>query len=176
MNAFEFDQCLEALRLRQSDAAVLLQVEPRSVRRWQTGEQAVPANVAALLKAWLQLAKAHLPWTADMESIWRGDADQMERHRDYALELTALLERVAARGGPATPWRIDLKKCSATLGPVTVSFYALANGGFSLSHYRRADKDHDTQRDRQLVEDAIAAFAEAVGNARRERPDQDWDK
>src|SRR5579863_4628829 len=158
MTAEEFNQHLEALNLKQRNAATLLQVEPRSVRRWQTGDQEVPANVADLLKAWLQLAKAHLPWTADMESILRGDDNQIERHQDYALALTALLDRVrdrvAARGGPAAPWRIDLKRRSATLGPMTVSFYLLANGGFSPAHYGRSDAAPDWHRDRQLIEDA----------------------
>ncbi|MGD0187916.1 MAG: hypothetical protein ABSC25_22075 [Roseiarcus sp.] len=176
MTTDEFNQHLEALNLKQSIAATLLRVKPRSVRRWQTGDQEVPANVADLLKAWRQLAKAYLPWTADMESILRGDDDQIERHQDYALELAALTERVRARGGPAAPWRIDLKKHSATLGPMTVSFYLLANGGFSPAHYGRADAAPDWHRDRQLIEDAIAAFAAAVGNARCERPGQNWDE
>jgi hypothetical protein len=176
MNAAEFNQHLKALNLTQSIAATLLRVDARSVRRWQTGNQEVPAKVADLLKAWRQLAKAHLPWTADMEAILRGDNDQIERHQDYALELDALTERVRARGGPAAPWRIDLKKHSATLGPMTVSFYLLANGGFSPAHYGRADAVPDWGRDRQLIEDAIAAFATAVGNARRERPDRNWDE
>jgi hypothetical protein len=101
-----------SLNLRQCVAATLLRVNPRIVRRSQTSEQEVLANVADPLKAWLQLAKAHLPWTADMESILRANDDQIECHQDYALALDVLLERVknrdAASGGPAAPWRTTL--------------------------------------------------------------------
>jgi len=176
MKVDEFNQHLETLGLKQSDAAVLLQVAPRTVRRWQKGEQEIPGTVADLLKAWCQLEKAKLPWTADMESILRGDDDQLHRHQDYAQELAALLRRVEARGGPSAPWRIDLKKHSATLGPMTVVFYALANGGFSPAHYRRADAALDWHRDRNLIEDAIATFASAVSKVRSARPDRNWDE
>jgi hypothetical protein len=176
MTSAEFNHHLEILGLKQSDAAAFLRVTPRAVRRWQSGEQRIPATVVELVKAWRQLHAARIPWGADLESIWYGDDDQIRRHQDHALALAALLRRVQARGGPATPWRVKLKERSATLGPITVRFYKLLNDGFSLAHYRRGDMPPDPRRDQPLIEDAVAAFAAAVGKMRTERPGQSWDE
>lgn len=175
MTNAEFAQHLEALSLKQKDAATLLRVTPRAVRRWQGGEQKIPGTVAELLRAWRQLDAAKIPWGADLESIWYGDDDQIRRHQDHALALAVLLSRVKARGGPPTPWSVNLKEHSATLGLMTVRFYKLLNDGFSLAHYRRSDMRPDPYRDQPLIEDAVAAFAAAVGKARTERPGQSWD-
>ncbi len=94
MTNVEFNQHLEALNLKQSDAAALLRVTPRAVRRWQSGEQAIPGTVVELLTVWRQLQAATLPWGADLESIWYGDDDQIRRHQDHDKALAATLERV----------------------------------------------------------------------------------
>jgi hypothetical protein len=57
-----------------------------------------------------------------------------------------------------------------------VGFYKLESGGFSLANYRRGDRDQDGERDRTLIEDAVAAFAAAVSQARAERPTLAWDE
>jgi hypothetical protein len=44
-----------------------------------------------------------------------------------------------------------------------------------LANYRRGDQDHDGERDQILIEDAVAAFAAAVGKAKAERPALAWD-
>lgn len=174
MENVELNQRLEALGLKQSDAAILLRVTPRAVRKWQTGEQKIPGTVAELVLAWCQLHDRKIPWGADLESIWYGDDDQIRLHQDHDKALVALLNRVEARGGLSAPWRVDLKERSATLGRMVVRFYPLASGSFSLAHYRRGDREPDAFRDQPLIEDAVAAFAAAVSQARTERPSQPW--
>jgi hypothetical protein len=176
MNSDQFNRRLEYLGLKQSDAAALLRVTPRAVRRWQSGEQPLPANVVELLNAWKQLHDKHIPWGPALEAIWPGDDDQIRRKEHHDKALAELLKRVAVRGGLAAPWRVNLKEHSATLGRIDVGFYKLQGGGFSLANYRRGDRDSDAERDRILIEDAVAAFSEAVGNAKEERPDRDWDE
>lgn len=153
---------LELLNLSQADLAARLGVTTRTVRRWQNDEQPIPLWVTEVLNAWHQLHIRHLPWGADLESIWYGDNDQIRRHQDHDKALAALLQRVKARGGPAAPWRVNLRDSSATLGPITVRFYRLASNSFSLSNYRRSDMAPDAQRDQSLIEDAVAAFAAAI--------------
>ena len=176
MTNTEFNQYLTILGLKQSDAATLLRVTPRAVRRWQSGEQKIPGTVAELLMAWHQLHLAKIPWGADLESIWYGDDDQIRRHQEHDKTLAALLGRVEARGGPATPWRVNLKEHSATLGPIVVSFYKLLSGSFSLANYWRGDMTASPSRDRLLIEDAVAAFSSEVSKVRKERPECEWDE
>ena len=173
----EFNQHLSILGLKQGAAADLLRVTPRAVRRWQNNEQPIPGPIAELVKAWRQLSDAHIPWGPDLGSIWFGDDDQIRRIQDHDQALTGVLSRVAKRGGAPAPWSINLKERNATLGPkLTVSFYRLANGGFSLASYRRSDIPPDPARDQPLIEDAVAAFAQAVSKAKVERPTQGWDE
>jgi hypothetical protein len=176
MKNVEFNQHLEALNLKQSDAAALLRVTPRAVRRWQSGEQVIPGTVVELLTVWRQLQAATLPWGADLESIWYGDDDQIRRHQNHDKALAAILQRVKNRGGRPELWRVNLKRHNASLGNMTVNFYRLRSGSFSLAHYRCGDGEPNPHRDQTLIEDAVAAFAAAVGKARKERPGQSWDE
>lgn len=171
-----FNSHLETLGLKQSDAATLLRVTPRAVRRWQSGEQSIPDIVAELLVAWRRLHAAKISWGADLESIWYGDDDQIRRHQDHDRALAGLLRRVDARGGVTVPWQVNLKEHKATIGPMIVSFYKLSSGSFSLAHYRRRDREPDSHRDQALIEEAVAAFAAAVTKAKTERPTQEWDE
>ena len=177
MKSDDFNEHLSILGLKQGAAADLLRVTPRAVRRWQNNEQPIPGPIAELVKAWRQLSDAHIPWGPDLASIWFGDDDQIRRVQDHDKALAGILSRVARRGGAPTPWSINLKERNATLGPkLTVSFYRLANGGFSLASYRRSDIPPDPVRDQPLIEDAVAAFAQAVSKAKAERPTQGWDE
>lgn len=169
MKAIEFNNHLEILGFNQSGAAAWLQVTPRTVRRWQNGEQAIPETVADLLMACRQLQDNKIPWNADLESLWRGDKDQIQRHQSHAVALAELLRRVEKRGGVSAPWQISLKEHSATLGPMTVRFYELANGSFSLANYRRSDKGPDIHRDWTLIEEAVAAYAKALSKANEDK-------
>ena len=100
-----------------------------------------------------------LPWRPDSAAIDEDDQDQITRHREHAIVLSDLIARVEARGGPRTPWVVVRKRSRATLGPMEVSFYALANGGFSLASYTRKDGYPDVERDRELIEDAAYCIA-----------------
>ena len=176
MTGDELNHYLESLGLTQADLAARLGVTTRTVRRWQASEQPTPSWVAEVLGAWRQLHTRNLPWGADLESVWYGDDDQIRRHQDHDKALAALLQRVKARGGPSAPWRVNLHDHSATLGPITVRFYRLASNSFSVANYRRGDMPPDAHRDQPLIEDAVAAFAAAVSEARRTRPHQGWDE
>ncbi|HTV68777.1 MAG TPA: hypothetical protein VMF90_09580 [Rhizobiaceae bacterium] len=176
MTGDELNRYLELLELTQADLAARLGVTTRTVRRWQTSEQPTPPWVAEVLGAWRQLHTRNLPWGADLESVWYGDDDQIRRHQDHDKALAALLQRVKARGGPSAPWRVNLRDHSATLGPITVRFYRLASNSFSVANYRRGDMLPDARRDQPLIEDAVAAFAAAVSEARRARHHEGWDE
>ena len=90
-------------------------------------------------------------------------AEKIAAHRRHAIELDALLQRVAARGGPILPWVVNLGEKRADLESMSVSFYRLANGGFSPSVYRRNDDiGADLERDWPLLEDAFACIANAI--------------
>ena len=171
----EFNRHLEYLGLRQVDAAALMRVTPRALRRWQSGEQEIPAPVAELVKVWRQLHLAQIPWGADLESIWYGDDEQIRRHQEHDKALAAILNQVEARGGLTAPWRVNLKEHYAAIGSMVVTFYKLRSGSFSLQNYRRRDREPDPYRDQSLIEEAVAAFAAAVTKARTERPNQEWD-
>jgi transcriptional regulator with XRE-family HTH domain len=157
----ELDNILHNLRLTQAEAAQLLGVAARTVRRWLEGEE-IPGPAEAALRAWAKLATRHLPWRPDSVSIADDDQDQIARHRAHAINLNAMLERVEARGGPRLPWTVNRKKCVAEIGALEISYYALLNGGFSLATYRRKDGAPDLERDRDLIEDAAYCIAKEL--------------
>lgn len=154
---------LAQLGLTQAEAAELLSVAPRTVRRWvEDGAGDTPGPAEHALRAWVGLQRRGLPWRPG-----NTDAEQIARYREHAVELYELLLRVEKRGGPSGSWTIDLDKGLATLGPMTVAFYKLRDGGFSPASYRRSDMPADPSRDWPLIEDAFACIAKAF--AKRER-------
>jgi len=162
MIAPEFRNCLAQLGLTQTEAAELLSVAPRTVRRWaEDGTSDVPGPAEHALRAWIGLQKRGLPWRPGDD-----DADQITRFREHAIDLYELLLRVEKRGGPSGSWKVDLDKGVATLGPMSVSFYKLANGGFSPGSCRRSDDHPDVRRDWPLLEDAFACIAKAFAERR----------
>lgn len=161
MTAPELRLILSRLELTQAEAAQLLGVAPRTVRRWLEGED-IPGPAEQALRAWIRLHERNLPWRPDTESIVQDDQDQIARHRAHAIRLDELLARVEARGGPRVPWSVDRGRRIATLGPMEVSYYKLASGSFSLANYRRKDGDPNVQRDWEAIEDAAACIAQAM--------------
>ena len=163
MTGIEFRDHLARLGLTQTEAARLLEVDPRTVRRWAEGNGIdIPGPAEHALRAWLGLRTRGLPWRPGDDA-----AEQIAPHRAHAIELYELLLRVDKRGGPSDAWNVDLDKCVATLGPMTVSFYRLTNGGFSLSSYRHSGSRSDVVRDRAFIEDAAACIAKAHAAQRR---------
>jgi hypothetical protein len=162
MTTGELRLTLSRLELNQAEAAQLLGVAPRTIRRWLDGEElSGPAEQA--LRAWIRLHDRNLPWRPDEESVVQDDQDQIARHRAHAIRLDEILARVEARGGPRIPWSVDRGRQIATLGPMEVSYYRLASGSFSLTNYRRKDgAPPDIQRDWEAIEDAAACIAQAM--------------
>jgi transcriptional regulator with XRE-family HTH domain len=161
MTLAELRLILTRLELTQSEAAQLLGVTPRTVRRWLDGED-LPGPAEQALRAWIRLHERNLPWRPDAESIVDDDQDQIARHRAHAIRLDEILARVETRGGPRVPWSVDRDRQVATLGPLEVSYYKLASGSFSLANYRRKDGDPDVERDWEAIEDAAACIAQAM--------------
>ncbi|MGH6876467.1 MAG: helix-turn-helix domain-containing protein [Rhizomicrobium sp.] len=161
MTQAEFTQYLDRLGLSVEKAAKLLDVSPRTVRRWREGEE-LRGPVETAVRAWIFLHDRHLPWMPDSASVIENDREQIDLHRANAIDLAALHKRVEDRGGPKLTWNVDLSKGKATLGPVQVSFYRLRNGGFSLANYRRSDAAPDAHRDREIIEDAAYSIGQAI--------------
>lgn len=161
MSDAELRLTLSRLELTPAEAAQLLGVAPRTVRRWLEGED-VPGPAEQALRAWIRLHDRNLPWRPDAESVVQDDQDQIARHRAHTIGLDELLARVEARGGPRVPWSVDRGRQIATLGPMEVSYYKLASGSFSLANYRRKDGDPDVRRDWEAIEDAAACIAQAM--------------
>ncbi len=55
MTTKQFRSALTQLELSQAELARHIDVDPRTVRRWASGEQPVPKVVEELLKAWRDL-------------------------------------------------------------------------------------------------------------------------
>jgi hypothetical protein len=164
MTSSEFVEELSKLNLTPDEAAQLLGVSERSVRRWSEGES-IPGPVEAALRAWRHLHARNLPWKPDSVSVFQNDEDQIRRIRNHDELLSQLMSEVEARGGPTNPWAVDLEKQRATFGAAEVSFNRLLNGGFSPSTYRRLDRT-PTDNDRLEIQDACYCIAQAFSRAR----------
>lgn len=169
MTSSEFLLCLKVLDLTMSEAARLLSVSSRTIRRWAEYPTEIPGPAEQALQAWMRLERANLAWRPDGIAIGEANMDEIAEkigaHRRHAIELDELLQKVSARGGPIAPWVVDVEKKRADLGSISVSFYRLANGGFSPSVYRRNDADGtDLERDWPLIEDAFACIANAIAH------------
>lgn len=158
MSAAELKEHLIALDLMRSEAAQLLGVSARTVTRWSEGEE-IPGPAQAALRAWRNLKDRGLAWKPDSVSVLEHDADQIERQRLYAIRFNEMLKQVELRGGPKHPWKINCTRSAATFGTAEVNFHKLANGGFSISSYRRTDRHPDMSRDMPLIEDAAYCIA-----------------
>ncbi|HET6970476.1 MAG TPA: helix-turn-helix domain-containing protein [Phenylobacterium sp.] len=163
MSSRDFAQHLTALRLSFAEAAQLLGVSERSVRRWADSEE-VPGTAAAAVKAWRRLDDLHLAWKPDAVSIFKDDQDQIRRIRDHSGLLSVLLTEVEADGGPKTPWAVDIPKRRARSGYAEVGFYRLENGSFSPSTYRRLDRAA-AEADWADARDASYCIAQALAKA-----------
>lgn len=163
MSPQEFHEALNELGLSQVDAARLLSVDPRTVRRWVANPAEVTGPAEQALLAWQKLNRLGLPWSPDCIDLVQTDPDQIAAYRAHVIDLTNLLLRVQQRGGPSGAWTVDLEKNKATLGPIEVTFYRDSTGGFSPQSYKRRDQTPaDAQRDWPYIEDAFACIATAL--------------
>jgi hypothetical protein len=161
MTPHELREHINALRLTKADAAQLLNVSPRTVSRWFEGEE-VPGPVEQAFRAWRRLHERNLAWRPDTVAITDDDQQQIAAHRAHAISTSDILARVEARGGPRLPWLVDRAGCRAILGAMEVSFYKLANGGFSLANYTCKNGTPDVQRDWEYLEDAVFCIAKEM--------------
>jgi hypothetical protein len=164
MRPADVRQHLQLLNLSPAEAATLLGVGLRTVRRWTAPDDAgdaepIPGAAEAALRAWLKLHRLGLSWRPDANSLVSHDVQPLVLQQAHAQALADVLERVRARRGPATQWDVDLERCRATLGKMTVTFYRLREGGFAPQSFRRSDGlSIDLQRDQALLEDAYACI------------------
>jgi hypothetical protein len=161
MDKDQLEQYLRRLGLAPADAAQLLSISPRTLRRWLDGEE-IPGPAQRAILAWIHLHELHLPWRPDAVSIVGDDQDQIARHRQHTIDLDEVLQRVEARGGAKAPWVVDWDKGRASLASMEVSFYKLQSGGFSLGSYRRTDSAPDATRDMPMIEDAVYCVAQTL--------------
>ncbi len=136
----------------------MLGVTKRTVIRWAEGED-IPGPAQAALRAWRSLNERHLAWKPDSISVLENDVDQIERQRQYSIRFEELLKRVESRGGPTHLWKIDFDHSTAKFGSSEITFYKLANGGFSIGSYWRSDRHPDLTTDMPIVEDAAYCIA-----------------
>jgi hypothetical protein len=158
VTAEDLQQAFRELDLMREEAAQLLGVSKRTVTRWCEGEE-IPGPAEAALKAWISLNRRGLAWKPDAISVLERDEDQIERQRLFALRFEEMLTRVEGRGGAVHPWKIDTWRSAATFGTSEVRFHRLANGGFSISSYRRTDRYANLDEDMPLIEDAAYCIA-----------------
>jgi hypothetical protein len=168
----EFDRVVQELGLTQLEMAHLMSTSERTVRRWSDDPSRMPGPPAQALRAWGKLHRAGLAWRPDSVALQIGDNKAIDKYMQHAVDLDALLDRVRARGGPMTSWRVDLSRSRATTDGAQIHFYRLANGSFSPQSYRRTDKGADVERDWIMIEDGIACIAEALGKLGASRSQQ----
>jgi hypothetical protein len=163
----DLTSALETLRITPCEAADLLDVGIATLAEWMSGQVAVPTTAALTLRAWLKLNAAMIPWRPGAAVFDFLTVDETSRHRqlagEHARELVEVLDRVAARDGPASLWHVDLVQREATCPPFRVWFYPLENGSFRPSSYSRDDVDPDIGRDLVILEDAFASIARKIG-------------
>lgn len=168
MSRNELRNALEELGLTQTDAAQLLSVDARTLRRWLEPGGEVPGGHEQAIRAWRRLQKLGHSWRPNVKALGElsdeETALQVHLHRNHVLQLDDILRRVEKRGGPIAPWEVDLENNRARLGPITIYFYRLAllDGGFSPSGYHRADDASTLERDQPLIEDGVACIAAAI--------------
>lgn len=113
LDILDVDACLSQLHLTDTEAAELLSVDTRTIRRWKKNLQEIPGPARAALRAWCRLDTLGLAWQPDAIGLGEHDSDrlalQVAAYREHAIALDATLRRVAERGGPAAPWEVNLE-------------------------------------------------------------------
>lgn len=79
MTREDFDSLLGELGLSQAEAARLLSVDARTVRRWAEDPADMPGPAKQALRAWLALHRFGLPWAPDSVDLVRQDPGQVAK-------------------------------------------------------------------------------------------------
>lgn len=169
MTPDEARQALDDLGLSIDQAARLMRVTTRTMRRYFDGDSddretaaVVPGAVEQALRAWLALHERGLPWRPDARPLEGFEPEQLARMNMLKQHVLACVWRVRDAGGPTLPWDIDADLGLARLGTLSLHFYVLPSGGFVPQSYSRQDKAPDLERDRPHLEDGIAAIAQRL--------------
>ncbi|WNV03387.1 hypothetical protein RP726_13080 [Candidatus Methylospira mobilis] len=123
MTGDELNSALHRLNLEPKEAVQFLGVNQRTFRRWLDHSQEIPGPAECAINAWIRMDDFGLAWRPDSVAIRTGNLQSIAAYNDYALELTEIITRATNRGGPASPWVVDMEKRCATL----------QNGSFSPS-------------------------------------------
>lgn len=163
MTSQDLRKHLTKLGLSDFEAADLLGVSSRTLRRWSEGEE-VPVPAERALWAWCRLKDYGLAWRPDSISILNSDQQQIAAHLQHTVALDDVLSCVKARGGPHFPWAVDFnaQRAVSASGKMEVSFYKLESGSFSLAAYTRKDTHPDLRRDQEFIDDAVFYIAQAM--------------
>jgi hypothetical protein len=175
MTAQQLRDHLEALGQTQTEAAKIFKVTSRSMRAYAQEEGTpVPQAMAMSLRLARRLRKNGLWWlplrrstTEMLQPLKAQERDAVARRRVYDLRVPEILARIGARGGPVTPWDVDLERGRATLGTMRLEFTLLPKGGFVPLAYKRTDQPPDSARDCALLEDGYACIGRALEKAGR---------
>ena len=172
MTAQQLRSHLDGLGLSQTDAAKFLKLTARSVRAYaQEQGTPVPQPVAIALNLARQLRRLGQWWqpqrasTCTLQPLWAQEREAAARRRVYDLRVPEILAKIGARGGPVTPWDVDLERGRATLGTMRLEFTMLPHGGFVPLAYQRTDMPPVPGRDWALLEDAYACIGRALDKA-----------
>ena len=105
MSPNDFTKTMIELGLSQVDAARLLSVDPRTVRRWVADPTEISGPAEQALRAWRRLNQLGLPWSPDSIDLVETDPEQISLHRADAVGLDNLLAKVEKRGGSSGAWK-----------------------------------------------------------------------
>jgi len=169
MNEREFRAGLDQLGLSQAEAARLLGVKLRTVQRWAAGRPPVAEPAAQALLAWCRMAERGMAWRPGDNAVELEDLVEIARRWHLALRLDESSYRIRAQGGPRRRWRVNLRRCRAVSKSMVVTFSRLADGSFAPASYRPLDGPADLRRDRILIEEAVAAFADIASLEKDDR-------
>src|SRR5689334_5704247 len=102
MTTHELAGSLRELGLSQVEAARLLEVSDRTMRRWVEDAAELPGPAEQALRAWLRLHRLGVAWRVDSISLNDpGPAEvtkAISAHRRDAIEKDDVMRRVSARG------------------------------------------------------------------------------
>jgi|GEM_PF-5152477 len=76
----------------------------------------MPGPAEQALRGWFTLHRMGLPWSPDSIDLAQLDPVQIAIHRAHTIDLEAIIEKVANRGGPAAPGKWNLRNTEQSSG------------------------------------------------------------
>lgn len=176
MTSHELREYLSVLKVTNHELAQLMGVNERTVQRWLSDQTEIPGGIARALEAWFYLDRVGLPWRPDGVQLVRPAFGQVTvaLRIDANGSLEDVIRAVLSRGGPTTPWIVDIGRRRATLGHAWIKFKILQYGKFVPQSYGRSDIEPDMLRDRALIEDGYARIAISLREIEALRLQDNW--